>query len=222
MAGSSLVLGLDTSGSKCGVAFWQDNSIVYQKTVAAPNLHSTLLAGFVRSGLNELNVPPEGLDLVCVTCGPGSFTGLRIGMAYAKGFCFALHKPLVAVSNFEVLADVAPAGMMPVYTLIDARRDSYYLGIFRKNRQVLDEYRVCASSALGEIITASSCVVWQEQDTGQRLILPFNLQALVQVLPAKITAAAVCTLGQRKYTAQGSADLEILEPLYIQSFAGAT
>jgi tRNA threonylcarbamoyladenosine biosynthesis protein TsaB len=220
MPDNPLVLGLDTSGVKCSVVLWRDNQVLYRQTVTAPNLHSTLLAGLVSAGLKELKVDTGALQLVCVTSGPGSFTGLRIGMAYAKGFCFALQKSLIAVTNFEILADQAqvPEQVTPIFTLIDARREACYLGIFKQNPLELAEYKIVKISELDQHIGAKGCLVVEAQESGAECkISPALKDRLIRV---SYEPAGICRLGYLKYQRGEQADLNRLEPLYIQSFAG--
>jgi tRNA threonylcarbamoyladenosine biosynthesis protein TsaB len=218
MADNTLVLGLDTSGGKCAVALWQPDRIVYERTMVTRNLHSTLLAEYVNSGLAGINLKPADVHLVCVTCGPGSFTGLRVGLSYAKGFCFAGEIPLIALTNFEVLAHQGDGKMWPVYTLLDARRGCYYLGIFNRQAQVLDEYKMIKGSELEREIAAGGCLVCGEKDDGSDLQLPVPVP--VPVMHTGIKISLVCRLGYQKYLAGVRADLHLSEPLYIQSFAG--
>jgi len=214
-----IVLGIDTSGIKCGIALWSDYNVLYQKTVEAPNLHSTLLAGFVRAGLEELNLEPSSVQLVCITAGPGSFTGLRIGMAYAKGFCFALDKPLIAVSNFEILASQAPDAMRPIYVLINARRGLYYLGNFYQENLVLGSCKVIKISDLKREMKDPGSIVIEECNNDKFELSP-DLQR--KVIRSKLEMKLICQLGFQKYLSGYQDDLHILEPLYIQPFAGVS
>jgi hypothetical protein len=115
MPDNPLVLGLDTSGIKCLVALWRDNQVLYQQTVTAPNLHSTLLAGLVGGGLQELQLEPEAVQLVCVTRDRVFYR-----VAYRDGLCHGIllcpAEPLIAVTNFELLAlagRIGPAHFCP-------------------------------------------------------------------------------------------------------------
>ncbi len=218
MPDNPLVLGLDTSGIKCLVALWRDNQVLYQQTVTAPNLHSTLLAGLVGGGLQELQLEPDAVQLVCVTCGPGSFTGLRIGMAYAKGFCFALQIPLIAVTNFELLALQVQDRARPIFALIDARRESCYLGIFKQSPQELAEYKIVQISELDQHIGAEGCIVIEARQDGAGCNLPAELKD--RIIRVSSEPGGICRLGYLKYQRGEQADPAQLEPLYIQSFAG--
>jgi tRNA threonylcarbamoyl adenosine modification protein YeaZ len=218
MPDNPLVLGLDTSGVKCSVVLWRDNQVLYQQTVTAPNLHSTLLAGLVGSGLKKLQLEPGAVQLVCVTCGPGSFTGLRIGMAYAKGFCFALQKPLIAVTNFEILALPLQDPAVPIFTLIDARRESCYLGVFRRSPLVLDEYKIVKIAELDQHVGAEGCLVAEAQEAVAEWKLPPALKD--RLIRVNSEPAGICQLGYLKYHRGAQSDPALSEPLYIQLFAG--
>jgi tRNA threonylcarbamoyladenosine biosynthesis protein TsaB len=216
---NQIVLGIDTSGIICRMAIWSTDRVLYQKTVEAPHLHSTLLAEFVRTGLNELKLRPAQVDLVCITTGPGSFTGLRIGMAYAKGFCFALEKPLVGVSNFEILVCAAAGWERPVYTLIDARRGSFYLGIFMQDIYHLDSVKVIKGSDLLKKLPDAGCIVLDE-NTADPPGMPAEL--LNKKIRSGTENGLICQLGFNKFKSGYKEDVPSLEPLYIQSFAGVT
>lgn len=214
-----IVLGMDTSGIICRMAIWSNQQVLYQKTLDAPYLHSTLLAEFIGAGLVELKLKPVNVDLVCITTGPGSFTGLRIGMAYAKGFCFALEKPLVAVSNFEILAYPAADLKKPVYTLIDARRGFFYLGIFLQDIYTLDSVKIVKGSDLHKELPDPGCIVIEENARGLPE-LPADLQT--KGIRSRIDSGLICQLGFKKYISGHQENLHALEPLYIQPFAGVS
>jgi tRNA threonylcarbamoyladenosine biosynthesis protein TsaB len=218
MTDSLLVLGLDTSGTRCSVALWRNEQVLYQQIVQAPNLHSTLLADLVGGGLRELQLPPAAVQLVCVTSGPGSFTGLRIGMAYAKGFCYALQRPLIAVTNFEVLARQVQKNNLPVFVLIDARRESYYLGIFKNNAQLLDEYKVVKVSELDRQLETAAVVICARREEGPDYQLPEAVKG--RVVYSVVEPEQICRTGYAKFQSGERIDPELLEPLYIQPFAG--
>jgi tRNA threonylcarbamoyladenosine biosynthesis protein TsaB len=221
MPDNILILGLDTSGTECRVALYRNERVLYQQTVPAPNLHSTLLTGLVGSGLEQLNLEPAAVQLVCITSGPGSFTGLRIGMAYAKGFCFALGKPLQAVTNFEVLAwqSLEQEQMKPpLYVLIDARRESCYLGVFKQNPLVLDACKLVKTSELGGEIAGYGRVIWAAENNGREFRLPPEIKR--RAMRVRIEPAEICRSGYRKYSNGEKTGLDLMEPLYIQSFAG--
>jgi tRNA threonylcarbamoyladenosine biosynthesis protein TsaB len=127
------LLGIETSTQQAGVAvFVQDGDgchriFARQRRVTT---HSEGLLLLVEEVLKEAQLTPTDLDAVVCGRGPGSFTGLRIGLSTAKGFCFALQIPLILVSSLAVLAAQAPAGAR-VCAALDAYQGEVYAGFFR-------------------------------------------------------------------------------------------
>jgi len=127
-----IVLGLDTSTPACSVAVGNETGMLFEMLTTIAETHSRHLLGMVRQVCIEAGLDWSRIDACAVTGGPGSFTGLRIGISTVKGLCFALGKPLVAVSTLEVLAYQAcgEEGGVPesVLSLINARRKEVYAG----------------------------------------------------------------------------------------------
>ena len=92
--------------------------------------HSERLAGFARDAMAEAGLAFDAVDRIGVTMGPGSFTGLRVGLAFAQGLGAALGRPVVGLSSLDALAASAEAGTGPVAALIDARRGQVYARFF--------------------------------------------------------------------------------------------
>jgi tRNA threonylcarbamoyladenosine biosynthesis protein TsaB len=128
------ILGIETSTLNASVAVC-DGDIVVAKGDSAVNTHSEQLLILVDEALSEASVALRDLDGIAVGAGPGSFTGLRIGMATAKGLAYATSKPLWAVSSLAALAsDLCAArtvGDRIVMTVLDARRKEIFVGFFR-------------------------------------------------------------------------------------------
>jgi tRNA threonylcarbamoyladenosine biosynthesis protein TsaB len=147
------ILGLDTATSTAGVALI-DASLPDDRCVLGELRHDTsgrgadLLVAIDRL-CREANVAPRELDAVAVGAGPGSFTGLRIGMATAKGIAFAARRPLWAVSSLAALADDArrEVDQGVICAVLDARRGEIFAGCFRDGLPLADE-RVLAPGAL--------------------------------------------------------------------------
>ncbi len=126
------LLAIDTSTLTASAAVLDDDRVVVENQ-AATTQHSEALLPLIDEVLRAAGLTPAQLDLLACGAGPGSFTGLRIGLATAKGLCFALGKPLLAVSSLAALAleaeALAPGGL--VLSLMDARRGEVYAGLFR-------------------------------------------------------------------------------------------
>jgi tRNA threonylcarbamoyladenosine biosynthesis protein TsaB len=122
-----LLLGLDTATLTAAAALGRDGRVLAERQRAVTT-HSEMLLAMVDECCAEAGVTPAALDGVVCGAGPGSFTGLRIGLATAKGLCFALDKPLVLVSTLAAMAARAPDGR--VLATLDAFKGEVYAGLF--------------------------------------------------------------------------------------------
>lgn len=133
------ILNIDTSSSICSVALAKDGEITMGLESSKKMDHSTSLAPFVEKCLDFLRERKEKLDAVSVTSGPGSYTGLRIGLSLAKGIAFGFEIPLITLSSLEVMAVRAIftypdfSGEEIIVPMIDARRMEVYTGGFNSN-----------------------------------------------------------------------------------------
>ncbi|MCH5234339.1 MAG: tRNA (adenosine(37)-N6)-threonylcarbamoyltransferase complex dimerization subunit type 1 TsaB [Muribaculaceae bacterium] len=138
------ILNIDTSSSICSVALAKEGEVVLGYESSKKMDHSTSLAPFVEKCLDFLRDRNESLDAVSVTSGPGSYTGLRIGMSLAKGIAFGLEIPLITLSSLEVMAVRAIftypgfSGEEIVIPMIDARRMEVYTGVFDSSLNLLE------------------------------------------------------------------------------------
>jgi tRNA threonylcarbamoyladenosine biosynthesis protein TsaB len=117
------LLAIDTSTLTAGVAAWDDRLVAERRQRVTT--HSEALMGMVDAVLTEAGWARGAIDGVVCAAGPGSFTGLRIGLATAKGLCFALGKPLALISSLEALAARAPEGSRAC-AVLDAHKDEVY------------------------------------------------------------------------------------------------
>src|SRR5574344_2463243 len=106
------ILLLETATSVCSVVLESNGQTVAWRTCDEPNAHSTKLAVFVGEVISEAGISMNQLDAVCVSAGPGSYTGLRIGVSAAKGLCYAAGIPLLSVGTLDVLASQATGSGM--------------------------------------------------------------------------------------------------------------
>jgi len=120
-----LILALDTSGSRCGVALWEKNLLGYVESDSSLR-HDEVLLGQIQELLEQHKINPQGLSAIAVSSGPGSFTGLRVGMATAKGLCWTWNLPLICVGTLEALAASVPARLGRTLTLMPARAREVY------------------------------------------------------------------------------------------------
>ena len=135
---------IETSTALCSVALAEDGAVTAYRESSEPKAHASLTAVFVQEVLAERGVTLADCDAVCVSMGPGSYTGLRVGVSTAKGLCFGSGKPLLAVGTLDTL--VAQAGEIPgqagndgsspysfLIPMIDARRMEVYAAVWGRS-----------------------------------------------------------------------------------------
>jgi tRNA threonylcarbamoyladenosine biosynthesis protein TsaB len=130
-----LVLALDTTTSSGSCALARDGRVVYEQVDNAPNAHAERLPGDLMSLLDRANIRLADIDIFAVATGPGSFTGLRIGIATMQGLAFAEGKPLIGVSGFEALVRIAGTHER-VATWVDAWRGEVFAALYENGREV--------------------------------------------------------------------------------------
>jgi tRNA threonylcarbamoyladenosine biosynthesis protein TsaB len=129
-----IVLGLDTCLTACSVAVSDGGRVLAHESEVMARGHQERLAPMAERVMGQAGLAFSGLERIAVTVGPGSFTGLRVGLAFAKGLAAALDLPLVGVGTLEALAAEAE-GL--VFAAIDARRDQIYLQAFEDGRPLM-------------------------------------------------------------------------------------
>ena len=139
---------IETSTALCSTALAENGAIVSYRESSAPKAHASLTAVFVQEMLSERGLSLSDCDAVCVSMGPGSYTGLRVGVSTAKGLCFGSGKPLLAVGTLDTLvaqaadgSDVIPSEVEGspyrfIIPMIDARRMEVYTAVFENGRQI--------------------------------------------------------------------------------------
>ena len=147
-----LILGLDTCLSSCSVAVLDGERVVASSREVMARGHQERLAPMARQVMAQAGLAFNRLDRIAVTVGPGSFTGLRVGIAFAKGLALALDKPAVGIGTLEALAAEA-AGL--VFPAIDARRGQLYLQAFEDGRPLMAPDALSAEVAAARLAELS-------------------------------------------------------------------
>ena len=126
------LLAVDTATEVCGVAIVEDGRVTADLSLNGGVTHTRSVMAAVEGLLRTTRLTVSDIDLYAVTRGPGSFTGLRIGISTIKGLAVASAKPMVGVSSLEVVAHQAPEGTPLVCALMDARRNEVYWCLYRR------------------------------------------------------------------------------------------
>lgn len=204
------LLAIDSSGLVASAAVLSNESIVAEFTVNNKQTHSQTLLPMTEQVMNMSGIELEELDAVAVASGPGSFTGLRIGAATAKGLGLALQKPIVPVPTLEGLAFRLAGTDGVVCPMMDARRNQVYTGIYRVNEQKLETVSVQKAVDIHEVIEELNALAEPVTLLGdgvpvQRTVLQDELSVKWQEAPPHLSrqsAAAIAALGAL-YFAEG-------------------
>jgi tRNA threonylcarbamoyladenosine biosynthesis protein TsaB len=199
---------IDTCGNGGGIALARvtddDATIIAPRDLPGRETQELLMTALA-DVLASAGIAPPGIDAIAVVTGPGSFTGVRIGLAAAKGLAEALQKPVIAISRLAVLAAQAPADTVSVQSWIDAGRGDVFVGRYRRGIME-DESMMTGEGALAGI--ADSTVVVMEDRLST--LLPQAVQvAPTGVLQALPLAAALLRFGS-------FADTALLDANYLR------
>jgi tRNA threonylcarbamoyladenosine biosynthesis protein TsaB len=215
------VLALETSTRAGGVALLDGDHLIAEYTLSAPTTHSERLMGTVDRLLGDAGWTIGQIEGLAVSIGPGSFTGLRIGVSTAKGLALALGIPLVGVPTLDALAAALPHAVDPVCPILDAKKGEVYASLFHweAGRMVRDwEYlaltpeELCARLSGPVIFTGDGVAAFAEvlvRELGPRA----RLAPPGRRLPS---AACVAQLGQCRLLSGDSVEPAGLTPLYIR------
>jgi tRNA threonylcarbamoyladenosine biosynthesis protein TsaB len=206
-----------------GAAIADDGGLVGQLELAAGRQASETLLPLTGNLWSLSGLALADTDALAVTCGPGSFTGLRIGLATAKAWVQALHKPLVAVSTLEALAYGAYERGHLLCPILNARRGELYAALFTEGKRLLEDMLI-TPPALAERLAAYEgpvifCGEGLAEAGGQLTAL---LGPRMQRAPRQrhcFLAGAAALLGRAKYLAGELADPITLEPAYLRPSA---
>lgn len=151
----SIIILIETSTSLCSTALVEDGKVVCERISDEPRAHASKTALFVSEMLSEKGLKVSDCDAVAVSKGPGSYTGLRVGVSTAKGLCFGAGIPMISVGTLDTLVwqaldgNMLPEGCRYIIPMIDARRMEVYTGIFTPDGKQI-------SPTVAQIIDADS------------------------------------------------------------------
>ena len=217
------ILAIDTASSVSSVAVASEGKLQAEVTVEAGRTHSETLLSHIEGALSFAGVERSALRGVAVSIGPGSFTGLRIGLATAKAIAYGLGIPLVGVSTLAALALAGPVPAGHTLVLMDAQKGNAYAGLYEWRDGSLHEVRPVRVAPLAEAIAEAA-------DLGKPVLLTGELvvkkRARLENLPENVTlapahlltarASHVAWFGIARLAAGECDDPMTLEPFYIR------
>ena len=216
---STFILNIETATTNCSVSIAKDGeTIVLKEDNDKSYSHAERLHVYIDSALKEAGITSADLSAIAISKGPGSYTGLRIGVSAAKGLCFALDKPLIAVPTLEALAKQAPVDRGVVVAMLDARRMEVYSAIYDSNyneirtteAQILDENAFAENLQNGKVYFIGNGV-----EKTKTLITNPNAVFIEDKLPS---ANEMSALAYKKYQSNSFEDVAYFEPYYLKDF----
>ena len=134
------ILNIETATKQCSVSVSKNNELIALRELAEENFnHAEKLHVFIEEVMTESNIKLSDLNAVSVSKGPGSYTGLRIGVSTAKGLCYALDIPLIAIDTLQIIAKQIQISEGIIQPMIDARRMEVFTASFDKNYQIVGQ-----------------------------------------------------------------------------------
>jgi len=215
------VLAVDTATRVCSVAVVENKVLLAELTVNHGHTHSTHLIPMIEVLLSQCRMAVHELDGFAVTIGPGSFTGLRIGLSTIKGLAFSLAKPAAGVSALDALAYQFPCARGPICPMIDARKGEVYAAGYTFQNGVLNQNWPAMAVSPEHVVTAMSdaCLY---VGNGARLYrdqiveLAGSCAGFAPAGQDDIRAATVGILGAQQLSQGQPTPLSQLNPWYIR------
>ena len=228
---STTLLAFETATDVCSVALLQSGTLVAHATLYQPRMHAEQLVPLADHLLERTAVARAELDAIAVSMGPGSYTGLRIGVSTAKGLALALDAALIGVPTLEALAASVHPYAAPgdvACALLDARRDEVYAAAYQLTGDGLAPFAPTSArsvDALPDWLDAVDGRCWLVGDGGAKAAPSFRDAGMaVHVLPPDEHPPAAAWVARRAWPRllrDATEEVVAFEPYYLKAFAGS-
>ena len=222
----SIILHIETSTNVCSVALSENGSCLFSKSNAEGMNHAALLSVFIAEALEVLKSDEKKLDAVAVSSGPGSYTGLRIGVSTAKGLCYGYGIPLIAVSTLEVLTAQALQSVSDQNALycpmIDARRMEVYAAFYNADLEIKREISadIIDSNSYADMLDKQPVYFFGNgaEKCKSTLTHP-NARFIDNLVPL---AENMISFAEKAFADNNFVDVAYFEPFYLKEFQTTT
>jgi tRNA threonylcarbamoyladenosine biosynthesis protein TsaB len=219
----ALILNLETSTQMCSAALAEDGRSIAHQELGGEYTHAENLTLFIQHVFAQAGKQLSQLDAVAISKGPGSYTGLRIGVSTAKGLCYALQKPLLAISTLESLLHVLRSKFegLPgdLYCpMLDARRQEVYCAVYDAHSKMVEEVqaKIIDSSSFAALLEKSRLVMFGDgAEKCKSLLCNSNAVFVDGILPS---ATHMTELSELAWKEKRFEDLAYFEPFYLKEF----
>jgi tRNA threonylcarbamoyladenosine biosynthesis protein TsaB len=221
-----MILQIETATASCSVALARDGHVLAVKQVNERNVHAEVITLFIDELVNKSGLTYQDIDAIAVSRGPGSYTGLRIGVSTAKGLCFALDKPLIGIDTLEAMVygvingnDYQVTAGTLFCPMIDARRMEVFTAVFDaagKNIQPTSA-QIINDDSFDDLLKNNKMFFFGDGAEKCRAILGENPNAAF--LPGFVNSASYLTQkALEKFRNKDFEDLAYFEPYYLKDF----
>jgi tRNA threonylcarbamoyladenosine biosynthesis protein TsaB len=233
----SYILSLETSTTVCSVALHEAGKLLVSREILIPQSHAARLAVLIEEVKEVSKLDFKQLSAIAVASGPGSYTGLRIGVSTAKGLCYALNVPLIAVETLDIMAhqvyeerNPKPETPNPIAIgtgtrnpelycpMIDARRMEVYCKVFDGALNVINpvEAKVIDEHSFGDLMSNNTMVFFGDGSSKcKETFMSKNAVFIENIYP---TAAMLGEMAHKKFIAGEVEDVVHFEPFYLKDF----
>ena len=221
-----MILCLETATPVCSVALNSACCTLAMRETEGQNAHSEKITNFIREVMEEAKIDYPQLDAVAVSQGPGSYTGLRIGVSTAKGICYAADLPLMAIDTLEAMAygmkdklgsQIGPDDLL--IPMIDARRMEVYASVFDANLNKINDTAALVIEENSFEDLRKDHRLWLFGDGAPKLSKLFESQPNIHIIDGfKPSAAYMKVLAERALQQQQFVDVAYFEPFYLKDF----
>lgn len=215
----AIVLNIETATTNCSVSLSKDGeTLVLKEDNSAGYSHAETLHVFIDEVFKSSKIKPSEVDAIAVSKGPGSYTGLRIGVSTAKGLCYALNKPLIAIDTLESLAQQLNIEDGFIVPMLDARRMEVYSAIYNSNLELYREIKaeILTKESFASILETNKVFfIGNGVDKTKTLIHHPNAVFIEGKLPS---ANEMARLAAIRYEKSDTEDVAYFEPYYLKDF----
>lgn len=213
----ALILNIETATKNCSVALAKNGQVICIREVSDQGYsHAEKLHVFVEEVVKESGESLSNIDAIAVSQGPGSYTGLRIGVSAAKGLCYALGKPLIALETLEVLARQAKADKGLIVPMLDARRMEVYSAVFDEDYKIVRqiEAQIIEEDAFSEY-DQNLYFLGDGAEKTKTILTKSNFHFLDINFPS---AKEMAAMSYAKFRNEQFEDVAYFEPYYLKDF----
>lgn len=224
----ALILSIETSSPVCSICLAKDGKMLSLRETSEEKSHATLLTIFIDEVLKENNFTINDIDAVAVSEGPGSYTGLRIGVSSAKGICYGIDKPLIAISTLQALAKAVLSQNQQIEPtawlcpLIDARRMEVYSAFFDISCNIKSEIEphiIDENSFKDDLDERKIIFFGSGAEKCKSIIVSENAVFIDGIMPS---SSYMIELAEEAFQNQKFVDVVYFEPFYLKEFMATT